>query len=219
MVFVVRKLLKFQVVDHVGRSKGDGDFATAPNEIQNFDRNADNSKSNQFLIKEEAVQLSQDTNISDLSTLQLKNKIIPLNNPVYQLLNYFETKGDLGFLPQAKPYTKVFIAQLLVKLAGNEKLSNREKRLVQRQLADILQDTNGLKIYEQTSKNSSAIIGFSAETSVRNGFGDKGTWSTSLLGEPYLAGDLGQHLTFTAGIGLAVERLTPDIFLPIVYPQ
>ena len=62
--------------------------------------------------------------------------------------------------------------------------------------------------YKQASKSSFAVAGFSAETSVRSGFGDKGTWSTSLLGEPYLSGDLGEHLTFTAGMGLAVERLT-----------
>ncbi len=151
-------------------------------------------------------------NIFDMSSLRLKNKIIPLNNPVYQILDYFETKGELGFLPQAKPYTKSFIAELLIKLVANENLSKREKQTVQRQLADMMQDTNGLKIYKQASKSSYAVAGFSAETSVRNGSGKNGTWSTSLLGEPYLSGDLGEHLTFTAGLGLAIERLTPDIF-------
>lgn len=151
-------------------------------------------------------------NIFDMSSLRLKNKIIPLNNPVYQILDYFETKGELGFLPQAKPYTKSFIAELLIKLVANENLSKREKQTVQWQLADMMQDTNGLKIYKQASKSSYAVAGFSAETSVRNGFGKNGTWSTSLLGEPYLSGDLGGHLTFTAGLGLAIERLTPDIF-------
>jgi hypothetical protein len=150
--------------------------------------------------------------VSDLTTLRLKNKIIPLTNPVYQLIDYFETKGDFGFLPQAKPYTKVFIAELLIKLSTKDNLSSREKRSIQRQLADIMQDTNGLKIYKQASENTYAVAGFSAETSVRNGFGDQGTWSTSLVGEPYLSGDLGRHMTFTAGMGLAVERLTPDIF-------
>jgi hypothetical protein len=158
------------------------------------------------------IRKGQSADVFDLTTLRLKNKIIPLTNPVYQLLDYFETKGELGFLPQAKPYTKVFIAELLIQLISKDNLSNREKRLVQRQLADIMQDTNGLKIYKQASKSSYAVAGFSAETMVRSGFGDNGTWATSLVGEPYLSGDLGEHLTFTAGIGLAVERLTPDIF-------
>src|SRR5665648_678593 len=49
----------------------------------------------------------------DLKTLRLKNKIIPLSSPVYEVIEYFEAKGYLGFLPQAKPYTKIFIAELL----------------------------------------------------------------------------------------------------------
>ena len=158
------------------------------------------------------VLINQPAGVYDLTTLKLRNKIIPLTYPVYQLLDYFETKGDLGFLPQAKPYTKVFIAELLIKLITKDNLSNREKRVVQQQLADIMQDTNGLKIYKEASKNTYAVVGFSAETSVRSGIGDNGTLSMSLLGEPYLSGDLGKHLTFTAGMGLAIERLTPDIF-------
>ena len=176
------------------------------------DRLGKETNSDHSLLTAPEVLTRQILDIPDLASLRLKNKIIPLSNPVYQVLDYFETKGELGFLPQAKPYTKVFIAELLIQLVAKDNLSNREKRLVQRQLADIMQDTNGLKIYKQASKSSYAVAGFSAETSVRSGFGDKGTWATSLLGEPYLSGDLGEHLTFTAGMGLAVERLTPDIF-------
>ncbi|MBA4409558.1 MAG: hypothetical protein Q8S54_03085 [Bacteroidota bacterium] len=149
-------------------------------------------------------------NKSDL--IRLKNKIIPLTNTVYQVLDYFEAKGELRFLPQAKPYTKVFIAHILTKLLEKENLSDREKKMVSRYLSDITQDSNGLVAYKQAGKNTFALAGFSAETSLRTGAGDHGTWSTSLIGEPYLSGDLGEHLTFTAAMGLAVERLTPDLF-------
>lgn len=149
---------------------------------------------------------------NDPKIIRLGNKIIPLSNPVYQLIDFFEAKGDLSFLPQAKPYTKIYIAGLLTKLLEKDNLSDREKKLVQKYLSDITQDSNGLAIYRQGNENSYALAGFSAETSVRSGFGDNGTWSTSLIGEPFLSGDLGKHLTFTGAVGLAVERLTPDIF-------
>ncbi|HAQ18507.1 MAG TPA: hypothetical protein DCR40_04635 [Prolixibacteraceae bacterium] len=149
---------------------------------------------------------------NDLNLMRLKNKIIPLTNTVYQVLDYFEAKGELRFLPQAKPYTKVFIARILTKLLEKENLSDREKKMVSRYLSDITKDSNGLVAYKQAGKNTFALAGFSAETSVRTGAGDNGTWSTSLIGEPYLSGDLGEHLTFTAAMGLAVERLTPDLF-------
>lgn len=191
------------------------EFSMSNLSYKNVERNdlpPNELKSNHLAINEGIIQEQKIADIHDLASLRLKNKIIPLNNPVYQLLDYFETKGVLGFLPQAKPYTKIFIAELLVKLAGMDNLSKREKHSVQLQLSDIMQDTNGLKIYKQASENTFALVGFSAETSVRKGFGENGTWSTSLLGEPYLSGDLGEHVTFTAAMGLAVERLTPDIF-------
>jgi len=159
-----------------------------------------------------AEKIENKSNFPDLNLIQLKNKIIPLSNPVYKLIDFFEAKGDLSFMPQAKPYTKVFIAGLLTKLLEKENLSDRDKKMVSRYLSDITNDSNGLVAYKQSNKNTFAIAGFSAETSVRSGSGDNGTWSTSLIGEPFLSGDLGKHLTFTAGVGLAVERLTPDIF-------
>ena len=144
--------------------------------------------------------------------LRLKNKIIPLSNPVYQVIEHFEAKGELVFIPQAKPYTKVFIADLLAKLLEKESLNDREKKIIRGYLSDISQETNGLSVFREAGKNTFALAGFSAETSVRSGSGDNGTWSTSLIGEPYLSGDLGEHLTFSAGMGLAVERLAPDRF-------
>ena len=161
--------------------------------------------------KKEQKDILQDEN-TDPKIIRLSNKIIPLSNPVYKLIDFFEAKGDLSFVPQAKPYTKVYIAGLLAKLLEKENLTDREKKMVQKYLSDITQDSNGLVAYKQENKNTFAIAGFSAETSVRSGSGDNGTWSTSLIGEPFLSGDLGKHLTFTAGVGLAVERLTPDIF-------
>lgn len=159
-------------------------------------------------IKRVVAQQSQ----TGLPNLRLKHKIVPLSNQVYQILSFFETKGELGFLPQAKPYTKVVVVELLQKLAISDRLSAKEKKLVNRYLDDFSMDNNGLTVYKQGSKSSFAIAGFAAETSVRVGAGDDGTWSTSLIGEPFLSGDLGEHLTFHAGMGLAVERLAPDMF-------
>lgn len=148
----------------------------------------------------------------DLAAMRLKNKTVPLSNPVYQLLDYLETAGKLGFLPQAKPYTRIYIAELLAGLQNSDRLNEREKKLVAQNLNDLTVDTNGLTVYKEAGKNTFALAGFSAETSVRSGMGDNGAAGTSLIGEPYLSGDLGEHLTFNAGIGLGVEKLTPDLF-------
>jgi hypothetical protein len=174
---------------------------------------ADNSS--EISTKNSVVNHSDDIKLQadpDISSMKLKNKIVPLTNPVYQMLDYFETGGKLGFLPQAKPYTRIFIAELLTGLLNSKDLSEKERKLVTTHLADLTVDTNGLTIYKQASKNTFALAGFSAETSVRSGMGDHGTWGTSLVGEPYLSGDLGGHWSFNAGFGMAIERLAPDLF-------
>jgi hypothetical protein len=152
------------------------------------------------------------TSVAGNESIRLKNKIVPLSNPVYQLIDYYETAGRLGFLPQAKPYTRIFIAELLTGLLNSQTLPDKEQKLVRQYLIDVTEDTNGLTIYKQASKNAFALVGFSAETSVRRGMGDQGTWGASLVGEPFLSGDLGEHLSFSGGMGLALERLTPDMF-------
>lgn len=148
----------------------------------------------------------------NLENLRLRHKIIPLTNPVYKLIDYFEVKGETGFMPMAKPYTKEYIASLLLRLNASENLSGWEKERIDEYLADIFEDTPGLPVLKGETQNTFALVGFSADASARSGFGDNGTWSTSLIGEPYFSGDLGAHFTFTGAIGLAVERLTPDIF-------
>jgi len=171
------------------------------------------NKSEQFIHpKSDSVSVYNTDHTHDLSAMRLKNKIVPLSNSVYELLDYFETSGKLGFLPQAKPYTRIYIAELLSGLLDSGKLTEREKKLVVQNLADVTVDTNGLTLYKQATKSTFALAGFSAVTSVRSGIGDNGTWGTSLTGEPYLSGDLGDHISFNAAMGLGVERLTSDIF-------
>lgn len=149
---------------------------------------------------------------TNFEQVRLRHKIVPLSNPVYQILDHFETSGRLGFLPQAKPYTKIFILNKLDHLLEDARLTAKEKKVVSNCLNDLMRESNGLQVIKQATNQTFAVAGFSAETSARKGFGDNGSWSASLMAEPYLSGDLGKHLTYSAGIGLAIERLAPDIF-------
>ena len=98
---------------------------------------------------------------------------------------------------------------------AKDHLSSREKRLVQQQLADIMQDYNGLKIYQEASKKYLCSgLAFSAENigSKWNGgswnLGYELSWRTLLVGRsrqtPYF---LQQEWVWL------LNGLTPDIFL------
>lgn len=145
-------------------------------------------------------------------SVKLKNKIIPLSNTVYQILDYYEASGLINFLPQAKPYSKIAVLEILDQLKNSSRLTEKEKIVINRYCADLSRESNGLQIYKQSTEKGFALVGFGAETSIRSGAGKNATWSTSNIAMPYLSGDVGDHLTFHASMGAAIEKLSPDLF-------
>jgi len=144
--------------------------------------------------------------------IRLKNKIVPLSNPVYRILDYYEASGGINFLPQAKPYSKIVILTMLKQLKTEVKLSERQKTVINGYISDLTRESNGLQIYKQGNEDGFGLVGFGAETSIRSGAGANSTYSTTILPLPYLSGDLGEHLSFHASMGAAIEKLSPDIF-------
>ncbi|HPS13710.1 MAG TPA: hypothetical protein PLB87_10565 [Prolixibacteraceae bacterium] len=148
----------------------------------------------------------------DLKYTRLKNKIVPLSNPVYQFLDYCEASCKINFLPQARPYTKVTVIKLLKEILNNNWLTEYENTNLTNYLNDLTRESNGFQIHKQEFGEAFTVVGFGAEATARTGLGTNGTWGTSLIGMPYLSGDLGQNISFHAVIGGAFERLTPDLF-------
>ena len=144
--------------------------------------------------------------------INLKNKIIPLTDPVYKILDYFETGGALRFLPAAKPYRKIFIFELLQQAYTQSNTTEKEKRLIAKYLQDIINDSNSFEIYKQSTENNFVLAGVGAKTSFRTGVGENASGSTTNLIYPFFSGDLGEHITFSAGIAGGAEQLSPDLF-------
>jgi len=147
-----------------------------------------------------------------LKEVNLKHKIVPLNNPVYQFLDHCEATGKIDFLPQARPYTKVEILKMILGIANKYWLTGYEKAIVDNLISDFSRESNGLQIHKQDSENSFALLGVGAETSVRMGAGNDGAYSTSSILLPFISGDVGDNLTFHGSFGASIERLAPDIF-------
>jgi hypothetical protein len=148
----------------------------------------------------------------DMGLVRLKHKIVPLSNPVYRFLDYCEALDYVSFLPQARPYSKLVILNFLQELSLNDQLQGSDREMLKSYIKDLCRESNGFQIYKQEVKDGFAVVGFGAETSARAGVGKDGTYTTSLIAEPYLSGDLGEHLSFHALIGPAIERLAPDLF-------
>ncbi|MGE5393354.1 MAG: hypothetical protein ACM3P1_01350 [Candidatus Saccharibacteria bacterium] len=152
------------------------------------------------------------TNQVNLQDVRLQNKIIPLDNSVYHLLDLYEASGDIDFLPQARPYTKEVILKMLISLQSQPGLSNKEKKVITRYIDDFTKESNGMNIYKQSGENGFAQLGLAGEISARKSIGDNASWTTSSPLLPYLSGDLGKHLSFHAAMGPSIERLSGDLF-------
>jgi len=144
--------------------------------------------------------------------LRQPDRLVPVTNPVYQLLEWYESTGETGFLPQVKPWTKAQIVEYLENLYNSSAVTNREKKVLINYMQDISAPINGLKIKEHSDNKTYTVVGAGAKISGKTGSGDHATWSVSNIAEPFIGGDLGKHFSFFAGIGAAVERLAPDIF-------
>lgn len=155
---------------------------------------------------------SNSVNRVNLETVRLANKIIPLDHPVYHLLDQYEASGEIEFLPQAKPYTKGVILKMLIALQSQPGLSDKEKAVIERTISDLANASNGINVYSQSGEIGFAQVGLAGEISGRKSFGDNASWSTSSPLLPYLSGDLGNHFSFHAAMGPAIERLSPDLF-------
>lgn len=143
---------------------------------------------------------------------KLEQKIVPLTNNVYKIFDYYEAKGVLRFLPQAKPYDKQTVIRLLNQIQDYGQLSVNERKTLERSIDDFNRETNAVQVYKTNLNESFALSGVGAESSFGSLSGKEGTWTTSHLIKPFISGDLGKHITFHATLGAAIEKLAPDMF-------
>lgn len=144
----------------------------------------------------------------------MPQRLVPLSNSVYLLLDYYELAGYTGYLPQARPYTWGRIVDLLRDVLQDEYLPQREHTVVKRMLEDLLQEARGLVVKHSGPEEGGThtLIGVAAQAGLRAGAGDNSSWSIVNIAEPYITGSLGKNISYLAGIGLSVERHAADIF-------
>jgi hypothetical protein len=149
---------------------------------------------------------------SSFEEVRLKNKIVPLTSSVYKLLEYHEVAGHTRILPLAKPYSKIFILKTLKSIADNDRVTERERDIVNRYISDLSRESNGIQLASGSAKNTYGLIGLGTGAEVRSGVGENSARTLVFSAEPYLAGDIGKNLTFHASLGPSIEKLAPDLF-------
>lgn len=150
---------------------------------------------------------------SEKAILRMPHKLVPVNHSVYDLLGFYEPEGIFeGFLPLTKPYTKGTIVNYLTELAESSKLSGREKKVVLSYLNDFYRPVNGFIIKDHEGNQTYTVFGAGATIAATIGAGDNAYFSTSNIAEPFVGGDLGNHITYFASMGVAIDRLAPDLF-------
>ncbi len=79
----------------------------------------------------------------NLKNQRLRHKIVPLESPVYQFLDYCEATGKIGMLPEARPYTKIYVTDMLQNLLRKaSSLDETDKDVIAAYLADLSRESN-----------------------------------------------------------------------------
>lgn len=142
----------------------------------------------------------------------LANKIIPIDHSVYAFIDLFEATGIFGFLPQSRPYTKIQVINLLNTIVEHGNLSSKELVTTNQYIQDLQRPMNGIVIKDEKFKENYAIVGASANVGGRYASGDHATWATENLMEGFVGAEIGNNITAFAGVGVTVDRLSPDMF-------
>lgn len=146
------------------------------------------------------------------SPMTLRYKLVPIDNAVYDLLEFYETAGRIDMLPTQKPYTKQQIRDILQDLQNKADLNLEEKERIRVYMDDLHRPVNGFIYTETGNRLSYTVLGAGASVSGKIGVGNNGAYSTTAIGEPFIAGDLSNNITWFASIGGSFERYAPDIF-------
>lgn len=145
-------------------------------------------------------------------TTPLPQKTVDVRNTVYDVLDHYEARGLLGFLPTVRPYSNSMVVEYLQELAEMPELSEKEKKRIHAYLSDFARPANGMIFKQEEGKNATTVVGASATIGGQNAFGDNGTWAMAQIFEPFVAGSVGQHISYVGAMGLSVERLAADCF-------
>lgn len=155
---------------------------------------------------------AQPYHFSQRRSSKLDQKLVDLDNSVYDLLDLYETTGLLGFLPLSRPYSKGEIKGYLQELLSNKKLTRTEKQVITNYIFDLSQSVSGFIAHESKSKNAYTVVGAAATLGGRTGMGESGTWATSNIMKPFIAGDLGSNLSYFTGMEFSIDRMAVDLF-------
>lgn len=148
----------------------------------------------------------------DFDDVHLKNKIVPISNSVYKLLEYHEAAGNTLILPLAKPYSKIFILKTLKTIADSDNVSEREKDIINQYISNFSRESNGIHLASGSTKSTYGLLGIGTSAEVRTGVGENSAQTIVMSAEPYISGDIGKNLTFHASLGPSIEKLAPDLF-------
>lgn len=148
---------------------------------------------------------------------------VPLEDPVYAILETGLLKGAVADLSSVKPYSKSTVVSLLGDMRANgEKLSPYERRMVDELYERFVGNATGLQHgrigFEGT--NGTFFFGGSLFSNFRINTAEPiGEYHTNNTIRAYIAGDIGKDAPFSylSVSGIAFDKLSPVTFAPYGY--
>lgn len=145
--------------------------------------------------------------------------MVPVDNPVYAILDIMETRGGIPLQPMARPYSARRISSLLHQ--GRSVLSSYEWEQVSGLLEELGRIGEGADLIKDGEGENPVVFGGNLSGGIKKGFflpGEDGETPSpngeSITSEVTAAvsGSLSDNLFYQASLGVALERYAPDLF-------
>lgn len=146
-----------------------------------------------------------------------ENLAIPLDHPVYTLLEIAELKGAIDSLSKAKPYSvSRIIGYLEMALEDQELWKEDEITIIRDFLKNFKNQKNGITHGNIHAQGDMGSIkgGINTESILRSNLNDQSAWHMNNILNLYLAGDIGKNISYYGSFGVTYDRVCTAAFVP-----
>ena len=148
---------------------------------------------------------------------------VPVERPIYNILEQAQIKGLIGTLPAVKPYSQRFIVESIEKIlsTSSDRLSLSERRILERELERYrprrvegrIDWTKGSYSFTTHTPKAGTRLSFETGAALQMTMAgayydnDMGIfWGMENLGKGYLAGDIGENISYDFNLSAALVR-------------
>lgn len=148
---------------------------------------------------------------------------VPLDHPVYRIIESAELNGTVARVSSVKPYTRSQVAEFLASIqAGMDRFSPAERGMIAAFAREFTAGYGDRPLWVSPEGKARAGVGTDAaiKAGVGTGLGQaKDLWQLASHVTPYLAGSPAPWISFKGEAGFTIDKIEKGLYLPYAFTK